>query len=68
MLKKQHMHLKQYGAKIVAMALEETNYEPVLTLFTSRNFMVFSEEPQVSKLLKLSRRMPQFVLMGRYPR
>lgn len=68
MLKKQNMHLKQYGRKVVTMALEETKYEPVLTLFTSRNFMVFSEEPQVLKLLKLNRRMPQFVLMGRYPR
>jgi hypothetical protein len=68
MLKKQNMHLKQYGRKVVTMALEETKYEPVLTLFASRNFMVFSEEPQVLKLQKLNRRMPQFVLMGRYPR
>lgn len=66
MLKKQNMHLKQYGKKVITMALEETNYEPVLTLFTSRNFIVFSEELQVSQLLKLNRRMPQFVLMGRY--
>lgn len=64
MLKKQNMHLKQYGKKIVRMALEETKYEPVLTLFTSRNFMVFSEEPQVAKLLKLKKRMPQFILMA----
>jgi len=64
MLKKQNMHLKQYGKKIVRMALEETKYEPVLTLFTSRNFMIFSEEPQVAKLLKLKKRMPQFILMA----
>lgn len=64
MLKKQNMHLKQYGKKIVRMALKETEYEPVLTLFTSRNFMVFSEEPQVAKLLKLKKRMPQFILMA----
>lgn len=68
MLKKQNMHLKQYGKKIVRMALEETEYEPVLMLFTSRNFMVFSEEPQVTKLLKLKKRMPQFILMGKYAR
>lgn len=66
MLKKQNMHLKQYGKKIVRMALEETKYEPVLTLFTSRNVIVFSEEPQVAKLLKLKKRMPQFILMGKY--
>lgn len=64
MLKKQNMHLKQYGKKVVRMALEETKYEPVLTLFTSRNVMVFSEEPQVAKLLKLKKRMPQFILMA----
>jgi hypothetical protein len=57
--------LKQYGKKIVRMALEETKYEPVLTLFTSRNFMVFSEEPQVAKMLKLKKRIPQFILMGK---
>ena len=68
MLKKQNMHLKQYGKKIVRMALEETKYEPVLTLYTSRNIIVFSEEPQVAKLLKLKKRMPQFVLMGKYAR
>jgi ribosomal protein L10 len=68
MLKKQNMYLKQYGKKIVRMALEETKYEPVLTLFTSRNFMVFSQEPQVAKLLKLNRRIPQLILMGKYGR
>lgn len=67
-MKKQSMYLKQYGKKVVRMALENTKYEPVLTLFTSRNFMVFSEEPQVAKLLKLNRRIPQLILMGKYAR
>jgi ribosomal protein L10 len=53
MMKKQSMYLKQYGKKVVRMALENTKYEPVLTLFTSRNFLVFSEEPLVAKLLRL---------------
>jgi hypothetical protein len=68
MLKKQNMHLKQYGRKVVTMALEGTKYEPVLTLFTSRNFIVFSAEPQVATLLKLNRRVPNIVLMGKYVR
>lgn len=68
MLKKQNMYLKQYGKKTVRMALKETKYEPVLTLFSSRNFMVFSQEPQVAKLLKLNRKMPQLILMGKYAR
>ena len=68
MLKKQNVHLKQYGKKTVRMALEETKYEPVLTLFTSRNFMLYSEEPHVTKLLKLKKRMPQFILMSKYAR
>jgi large subunit ribosomal protein L10 len=67
-LKRENMHLKQYGKKIVRMALEGTKYEPVLTLFTSRNFMVFSQDVQVSKLLKLNRKIPQLILMGKYAR
>jgi hypothetical protein len=66
MLKRENMYLKQYGKKVVRMALEETKYEPVLTLFTSRNFMVFSQDVQVSKLMKLNRRTPQLILMGKY--
>jgi hypothetical protein len=62
------MYLKQYGKKVVRMALEETQYEPVLMLFTSRNFMVFSQDVQVSKLLKLNKRIPQLILMGKYAR
>ncbi|PNF29747.1 hypothetical protein B7P43_G11200 [Cryptotermes secundus] len=64
MLKKQNMYLKQYGKKVMRMALEDTKYEPVLTLFVSRNFMVFSPELQVGKLLKLNRRIPQLILMA----
>ncbi|PSN48048.1 39S ribosomal protein L10 [Blattella germanica] len=63
MLKKQNMYLKQYGKKVLQLAVENTKYEAVLQLFTSHNFMVLSPEQKLGKLLKLSKKMPQMVLM-----
>lgn len=65
-LKKQNMTLKNYGHKTARLALENTEYEAVLSLFQSHNSMVFSSETQVSKLLRLLKKMPQLILMGKW--
>ncbi|XP_069691988.1 large ribosomal subunit protein uL10m isoform X2 [Periplaneta americana] len=62
--KRNNMQLKQYGRRVATMALEDTKYAAVLKLFTSHNYMVFSTEPQVAKLIKLNRKIPQLVLMA----
>ncbi|KAJ9584217.1 hypothetical protein L9F63_021422 [Diploptera punctata] len=61
--KRDNMHMKQYGRKVMKMALQNTKYEAVLHLFTSHNYIVFSPETQVAKLLKISKKIPQLILM-----
>nr|CAD7568407.1 unnamed protein product [Timema californicum] len=63
-LKKQDMHLKIYGRSTLKMAVENTRYEIVLKLFESHNLLVFSAEPQVGKLLKLLKKIPQLTLLA----
>nr|CAD7440239.1 unnamed protein product [Timema bartmani] len=63
-LKKQDMHLKIYGRSTLKMAVENTRYEVVLKLFESHNLVVFSAEPQVGKLLKLLKKIPQLALLA----
>nr|CAD7431488.1 unnamed protein product [Timema monikensis] len=63
-LKKQDMHLKIYGRSTLKMAVENTRYEVVLKLFESHNLVVFSAEPQVGKLLKLLKKIPQLTLLA----
>nr|CAD7198086.1 unnamed protein product [Timema douglasi] len=63
-LKKQDMHLKIYGHSTLKMAVENTRYEVVLKLFESHNLVVFSAEPQVGKLLKLLKKIPQLTLLA----
>uniref|UniRef100_A0A0K8U5H3 Large ribosomal subunit protein uL10m n=1 Tax=Bactrocera latifrons TaxID=174628 RepID=A0A0K8U5H3_BACLA len=63
-LHKQNMHLKAYGKKIVQKAVEGTRFEAILPLFESNNCVVFSTQPQVSQLLRITRRVPQMLLMA----
>ncbi|CAG2064760.1 unnamed protein product [Timema podura] len=60
------MHLKIYGRNTLKMAVENTRYEVVLKLFESHNLVVFSAEPQVGKLLKLLKKIPQLTLLVHY--
>ncbi|KAL5285913.1 hypothetical protein ACFFRR_007534 [Megaselia abdita] len=63
-LHKQNMQLKVYGKKIISMAVEGTKFETIEPLFDSNHCIVFSSEEQVSKLLRLTKKVPQMVLMA----
>ncbi|KAH8413579.1 hypothetical protein KR009_012378, partial [Drosophila setifemur] len=64
-LHKQNLHLKSYGRKIIGQAVEGTRYEAILPLFHSNHCIVFSPDQQkVSTLLKITRKVPQMVLLG----
>lgn len=63
-LHKQNMQLKDYGKKIIRMAVEGTKFEAIEPLFDSNHCIVFSSEEQVSKLLRLTKKFPQMVLMA----
>ncbi|XP_075152963.1 mitochondrial ribosomal protein L10 [Haematobia irritans] len=64
MLHKQNMQLKMYGEKIVRKAVEGTRFEAILPLFACQPCIVFSPEPRVSQLLKITRKIPQMILMA----
>lgn len=59
------MKMKWLGKKTLEMALKGTPYEAVLDFYISRNMIVFSPEPKLKQLLKINKRFPQLVLLGR---
>lgn len=59
------MELKLYGKRLLQTALENTRFESVLPLFESPTNIIFSKENQVVKFVKLMKKMPSFVLMGK---
>lgn len=63
-LRKSNMYLKYFGSSIFKLALNNTQFEPVLTLLRSSGMLVFSPEPNVPALLKSLRKTPQMILMG----
>ncbi|XP_047108347.1 39S ribosomal protein L10, mitochondrial [Schistocerca piceifrons] len=63
MFHKHNMAIKQYGPNVIKYALENTKYSAVLPLFQSRTAVVFSPELQLAQLLKISKRIPQLILM-----
>ncbi|XP_018320735.1 39S ribosomal protein L10, mitochondrial [Agrilus planipennis] len=64
MFKKQNMFLSDLGKKTVEMAIKGTPYETVLSLFTSRNMTLFCRDPDISKMLTITKKFPQLVLMA----
>jgi large subunit ribosomal protein L10 len=64
MFKKENMYFRTYGKKTLKLALENTKYESVLDFYVSQNVTVFSPEPEIKKLLKLTKKFPQLVLLG----
>ncbi|KAF2898671.1 hypothetical protein ILUMI_07505 [Ignelater luminosus] len=64
LFQKQKMHFKNYGKETLRMALEGTPYESVLDFYISRNMIVFSPELEVKKLLKVSKKFPQLILLA----
>lgn len=65
-LKHENMYMKQYGAAIVKKALVDTKYEAVLSLFKSHNVMIFSPDIKVSKVLKIMKKYPQLIMLGKH--
>ncbi|SPP81966.1 39S ribosomal protein L10, mitochondrial [Drosophila guanche] len=64
-LHKQNLHLKSYGRKIINQAVTGTQYEAIMPLFHSNHCIVFSpNQQQIGQLLKITRRVPQMVLLG----
>jgi len=60
---KQNMHLKLYGISIMKQALIGTQFESMIPLFTSKYCILFSEEPKIGQLLKISKKIPQMILL-----
>nr|CAI5857037.1 unnamed protein product [Callosobruchus analis] len=64
LFKNEKMHFKKYGKKTLEMAIKETPYEAVLDFYVSQNMTVFSPEPEIKKMLNISKKFPQLVLLG----
>ncbi|KAL4712881.1 hypothetical protein ACJJTC_011951 [Scirpophaga incertulas] len=63
-LRKNEMHLRKYGKKIVSMATKGTRYEAVNHLFTSHQDIIFGQPENANKLLKILKKAPQMVVMA----
>lgn len=63
--KKANMYYKKYGKKTMEMAIKGTPYEAVLDFYCSQNMTLFSPEPEIKKVLKISKKFPQLVIMGK---
>lgn len=58
------MRMGIYSRTLIQAILKGTKYEAVLPLFESHTMMVFSNNPQVDVLLKLQKKMPQYILLA----
>ncbi|CAD7079769.1 unnamed protein product [Hermetia illucens] len=63
-LHRENMQLKSYGLAVIKNALENTKFEAVLSLFCSHHSIVFSSEAKVARLLRITKRTPQLILIG----
>ncbi|XP_018574938.1 39S ribosomal protein L10, mitochondrial [Anoplophora glabripennis] len=64
LFKKQKMHFKQYGKKTLEVAVKGTPYEVVLDFYVSQNMTVFSPEPDIKKMLNITKKFPQLILLA----
>lgn len=63
-LKKHNMYAKVYGRRLMELAVKDTVYEPVLTLFSSPVLLVFSPDTHVNALVKTAKKTPEVILMA----
>ncbi|XP_055858181.1 39S ribosomal protein L10, mitochondrial [Episyrphus balteatus] len=63
-LHRQNITFKRYGKKIIKMAVDNTKYEAIVPLFDSNHCIVFSPEQNVATLIKITRKVPQMLLLG----
>ncbi|XP_034826845.1 large ribosomal subunit protein uL10m [Maniola hyperantus] len=63
-LKKNNMHLRTYGKKIVSMATKGTRYDAVNQLFTSHQNIIFGQPENAAKMFKILKKTPQLIVMA----
>jgi len=61
----EHMYLRYYNPDIAQLAMSDTKWAPALHLCSERAVTVlFSDEPRVAKMLKVTKKCPQLILMA----
>lgn len=63
-LHKQNMQFKAYGKRVMNLAIKDTKYENVLPLFDAKNCIVFSTEQKLKLLMKITKKVPQMILLA----
>lgn len=61
---KENMQLKTYGKALANLALHGTRYKPLLPLFQAKYCVVFAPEQKVNEVLKISKKIPQLILLA----
>ncbi|XP_056640445.1 39S ribosomal protein L10, mitochondrial [Diorhabda sublineata] len=65
LFKKQGMELKKFEREMLSAAVSGTPYETVLDFYvTSNNMILFCPEPEVNKVLKISKKCPQLIMLA----
>lgn len=64
LLFKKGFFLKNYNNATVRLAITGTKFESAMPFTYSRNALVISETPDIKTLLKLTRKIPQFILLA----
>lgn len=59
------MLFKKYGKKTMEMAIEGTPYQAALDFYVSHNMMLFSPESEIKKVLQITKKCPQLVILGK---
>lgn len=62
--KKENMFFGNYGRRTMEIAVQDTKFETILEFYYSRNMTVFSPEPELKTLLKITKKFRQLVLLG----
>lgn len=59
------MKIERHSKYTLERAFRNTRYEAILSLFVTHSAIIFSNEPKVDKLLKILKKTPEYVLMGK---
>lgn len=65
-LKKQNMHIMNYGKKIIAKAIGNSPFKALQVLFETHTDIVFSEEIKVKQMLQITKGLRQLILIGMF--
>lgn len=61
---KQGMTLKEYGRRIIKLAINDSKYEAILPLFDTRTALVFSPELKIAQMFKICKKVPQLIFLA----